>query len=217
MAKKNIRPVAGRPLIAYAIGAALGSHCVERILVSTDDVQIAEVAGGCGAEVPFLRPPELAGDDSPTVDALVHALEWLQTEQGYAPEFTLLIQATSPLVRAADIEEVHAILRDKGADAVVSVCEAHPSPYWMHKLEEDGRMVDFVETKPESRRQDLPPIYGRNGALWLARTEILVRRRSFITKNTYSYIMETERSLEVDGEADLAIADLLLAQEARGA
>lgn len=208
--RKNIRSVCGKPLIAYSLQAALDSEKISRTIVSTDDQHIADIALGLGGEVPFLRPGELARDESSSIDVLIYTLEWLRRLENYQPELTLLIQPTSPLVRVADIEEILKVFDETEADAVVSVCEAHPSPYWMHRIESDGRLVDFFETQLESRRQDIPPVYQRNGALWLAKTKVLIDQKSFIGDKTYAYLMGRERSLEIDSEIDLVLAEYLL-------
>ena len=207
--RKNIRLLAGKPLIAYTTEAALQSEYLDRIIVSTDDEEIAEITKSFGAEVPFLRPMELARDDSPTIDVLIHAIEWLENNDKYIPDIIVLLQPTSPLTIAKDIDTAIELYIEKKADAVVSVCEAEHSPYWMHKIE-NGRLVDFVETIYESRRQDLPTVYRRNGAIWIASKDILMRQKTFFTGNTYGYIMPYNRSVEIDTLLDMKLVEVLI-------
>jgi CMP-N-acetylneuraminic acid synthetase len=206
--RKNIRALGGRPLISYAIGTALAAKNIDRLIVSTEDPEIADVAKACGADVPFLRPPELAQDDSKVVDALLHTLDRTDREEGYKPDLVVLLQPTSPFLIGSDIDGAVAKCRQPGVDAVVSVCLPDHSPYWMHRMEEDGRLTDFVGTVYESRRQDLPPVYFRNGAIFMAKTEVLVNAGSFFGDRTYAYVMDQDRSLQIDTERDLRLAEI---------
>lgn len=210
--QKNIRPLAGKPLIAYTIEAALQSNYLARVIISTDDEEIAEIAKSFGAEVPFMRPAEFARDDSPTMDVLIHAIGWLENNDKYIPDIIVLLQPTSPLTIAKDIDAAIELYIEKKADAVVSVCEVEHSPYWMHKIE-NGRLVDFVETIYESRRQDLPTVYRRNGAIWIASKDILMKQNTFFTENTYGYVMPQETSIEVDTLLDLKFAEVLIEED----
>lgn len=208
---KNIAPVAGRPLIAWTIAAAQEARCVERVVLTTDSPVIAEVAREYGAETPFLRPPELAEDDTPGIVPILHAVGWLDEHEGYCPDYVMALQPTSPLRTAQDIEAAARLAWEKAADGVVSVCPAKHHPYWMKKIAEDGRMADFLPIDREyTRRQDLPPVYALNGALYLVRREVLVQRETWYTDRTYAYVMPPERSLDVDTPWELYLADLIL-------
>ena len=209
--RKNIRPVGGKPLIAYTIDAALASGCLDRVILSTDDTEIAGVAKACGAEVPFMRPAEMAADASPVIDATLHAFQWLEKNENYFPMFGMLLQPTSPLRTAGDIQKAVALAVERGADAVVSVAEADRHPYLMKAIDAQGRLSPFVDTPlSESRRQDLPPVYAINGAIYLVKRTVLQERRSWCPAGALAYVMPAERSLDVDTPWDLKLADLIL-------
>jgi CMP-N,N'-diacetyllegionaminic acid synthase len=208
---KNIKPVAGKPLLAWTIEAALGSRSLARVIVSTDDLEISEVAHRHSAEVPFLRPAGLAQDDTPGIEPVLHAARWLDEHEGYRPDYLMVLQPTSPLRSTKDIEAAAQLARDRQADGVVSVCPAPQHPYWMKSIGEDGRLVDFLSvSEAYTRRQDLPPAYALNGAIYLVRRRVFLEQRTFYTDRTYAYVMPPERSLDIDTAWDLYLADLIL-------
>jgi N-acylneuraminate cytidylyltransferase/CMP-N,N'-diacetyllegionaminic acid synthase len=208
---KNIRPLAGKSLIAYTIETALASALIDRIIVSTDDVNIADVAGKYGANVPFLRPAELARDDTPVIDSVLHAMRWLDEHEGYRPDYVMLLQPTSPLRSTEDIDGAVQLAREKQADSVVSVYSVHQHPYWMKRVTKDGRLVDFLSLdRTYTCRQDLPSVYALNGAIYLARREILLERQTFYTNQTCAYVMPPERSLDIDTLWDFYMTELIL-------
>lgn len=207
---KNILPLAGKPLIAWTIEAAIQSGLCDEVMVSTDDEEIAEVSMAYGAAVPFMRPPELATDDATTMDVIIHAMEW-QKKQGKVYDLLLLLQATSPLRHAEDIREAARLFRQKNATAVVSVCESEHSPLWTHTIGNDLSMKDFLAGELQNKnRQQLGKFYRLNGAIYLARWDFLKARRSFFSENTYAYIMDQERSADIDKELDLKFAEFLI-------
>ena len=208
---KNTALVAGKPLIVWTIEAALGSGCLDRILVSTDGEDIAAVAREAGAETPFLRPAELARDDTPTTDVVLHAAAWLEAHQRYQPAAVMVLQPTTPLRTAEDIVAGLKLLEDRQADAVVGICEAAHHPFWMKRLRADGRLEDFLpQDRVPARRQELPAAYALNGALYVARRAPLLAHRTFMLPNTCGYVMPPERSLDVDTRWDLELADFAL-------
>jgi len=212
---KNIRPVGGKPLIAWTLEAALKCPLVNRVVVTTDSQEIADVCRAFGAEVPFLRPSELAQDDTPGMDPLLHAVRWLEDNENYRPELVMLAQATSPLRPAEDMSRAIELLFEKSADAVVSVTPVEEHPFAMKRMDEDGRMTDYVgQENPVNRRQDLPPLYVLNGAIYLVRRDVLLREETFYTDCTYGLIMPPERSIDVDTAWDLYLADLILRDRA---
>jgi CMP-N-acetylneuraminic acid synthetase len=215
--RKNLAPLAGRPLIAYTIEAARQARSVDRVLVSTDDREIAEVAQREGAEAPFLRPADLAGDDVPGVDVALHALDWLAEHEGAEPEYVVFLQPTSPLRTAEDIDAAVDRLRGGDADAVVSVTPTAHHPYWAKRVLPDGRLADFLEAGEWQRRprQELPPACVLNGAIYAARRAFLVANRSYYGERTAAYVMPPERSLDVDTPWDLYLAGLVLADKTR--
>lgn len=212
---KNLAAVAGKPLLAYAIEAARRAAVVERVVVSTDSSAIAEVARQWGGEVPFLRPEELARDDIPGVLPIIHAVTWLEEHEGYRSDYVLCLQPTSPLRTAQDIEQAMALALKKQADSVISVTPVHDHPYWTKTVDAEGRMSEFMTAKkPVLRRQDLPPAYVLNGAVYLVKREVLLRRRSLYGEKTCAYVMPRERSLDIDTPWDLYLADLILRDRA---
>lgn len=209
--RKNLAPLAGKPLIAWTIEAAREAGCLQRIIVSTDSEEIAAAAREAGAEAPFLRPPELARDDTPTTDAVIHAVRWLEEHDGYQPEAVMILQPTCPLRTADDIREGVALMGEKEAESVVAVCEAKQHPRWMKQIEPDGRLTDFAgDWQFTTRRQDLPQLYALNGALYLTRCDILVAHNTVFPPRTFAYVMPRERSLDIDTRWDLHVAGLLL-------
>ena len=208
---KNIQPVAGKPLIAWTVRAAQDSGVFERIVVSTDSPNIAHAAGACGAEIPFMRPAQLARDDTPGIDPVLHAVRWLETHEQFIPEWVMLLQPTSPLRTAEDIREACTLALQHNADAVVSVTYVHDHPYWMKKITPDGRLEDFIaQPTPITRRQDLPAAYALNGAIYLVRRSVLVEQETLFPHNTHALVMARERSLDVDTPWDLYVADLIM-------
>lgn len=212
--RKNIKMLAGKPLIAWTIEAALQSHVLNRVIVSTDDEEIAEISKKWKAEVPFLRPCDLAKDDSPTLPVLQHALSWLRSSEGYIPEVIVTLQPTSPLRRAEHIDQAIALLQKTRADSMVSVCLTEHSPYWMKRLEED-RVFPFLDGKKEyQRRQDLPPVYRINGAIYATRYEILMKENRILGEDTRALVMDRESSIDIDTPLDFKMAELILRERA---
>ena len=208
---KNIKPLAGKPLIAWTVEAALQSKGLDRVMVSTDDEKIAQTARQWGAEVPFLRPGELAGDASPHILAVQHALEWLQDHEGERPEYIMLLQPTSPLRATQDIDAVIELAKEKNADAVVSVCESKNHPYTTYRLTENGMLEVYVSSDiGYLRRQDLPPAYVLNGAIYLNRCDSLLGAITFVPEGAYPYIMPLERSMDIDTLWDFALVEFVI-------
>ncbi len=209
--RKNIKPIAGKPLIAWTIEAALSSQFLDAVVVSTEDEEIAEVARQWGSQVPFLRPQELAQDDTPGIDPVLHALKQL-------PEFDamLVLQPTSPLRTTEDIDRCIGLALDLPASSVVSVSEPERHPYWMYRLGADQRLQPLIDVPPISRRQELPPVYAMNGALYYARTDWLWQHRTFVTNETAAYVMPPERSVDLDTLLDWKLAELLFKERSDG-
>jgi CMP-N,N'-diacetyllegionaminic acid synthase len=203
---KNIKPLAGKPLITWTIEAALSSCLRDSVVVSTDDVRIAEVAQQAGALVPFMRPAALASDTAPAVDVVLHALQQL-------PQFdsVLLLQPTSPLRSSEDIDACLALARERCAPSVVSVCESSTHPAWTYWLSEDNRLDPVLREPLRSRRQDLPPAYSVNGALYFAHADWLKHRRRLIADETVAYEMPAERSIDIDTMLDWRLAEVVIA------
>lgn len=205
---KNIRPVHGRPLIDFTIGAARAARCVDRVVLSTDDETIAAAALAGGCEVPFMRPAALADDEARSIDVVLDALDRLPPH-----DMVVLLQPTSPARTAADIDDACAQLVRHGAPSCVSVTLADESPYWMFRLDEAMRLAPLLPAPvAASRRQDLPPVYVLNGAVYAARTEWLRRTGGFVGEGTVAHVMPRERSIDIDTLADF---EAFAAQSAR--
>jgi N-acylneuraminate cytidylyltransferase len=201
---KNIRVVAGKPLIAWTIAAARGAACVDRVVVSTDDEAIADVARACGAEVPFLRPAELARDDTPGIAPVRHALETL----GVTSPWTLLLQPTSPLRTSADIDSAFGVAAATDADAVLGVAAVRQHAAWQRERDDDG-WLRAIETPPATRQQ-LPQRFCPNGAIYLCRTVVILEQQSLTPTKTAAYEMPGSRSIDVDLIDDLVMVEALL-------
>lgn len=208
---KNLAPLAGKPLIEWTLDAAAAGSCLDRVIVSTDDESIAGFCRERGAQVPFIRPAELAQDDSTHIAVVQHALEWLATNEAYRPDYVMVLQPTSPLRIALDINEAVRIAERTNASAVVSVTAAHDHPYWVRRLRDDGTLAEFVRCDVAyPRRQVLPPAYALNGAIYLTLRSVLLQSRCFEPPGTMAYVMPEERSLQVDTPWDLRLCDLVL-------
>jgi CMP-N,N'-diacetyllegionaminic acid synthase len=210
--RKNIRSLYGKPLLAYTAAAALAAQRLTRVILSTEDAEIAEVGRNCGLEVPFLRPAELAQDASPTLPVVQHALHYLAA-QGDQFEAVCLLQPTNPLRLPADIDGAIELLEATGADSVISFVEAgehHPAR--MKMLTPEGRVLDppFAEAFEGQPRQALPPYYLREGSIYLTRTAVLLQQHSFKGEDCRAWLMPAERACNIDTPFDLYLAELLL-------
>lgn len=206
--KKNVELLNGNPLIAYSIEAALKSRYVNRVIASTEDQEIAEISRRYGAEV-IDRPKELARDDSPIIDAIFHVLDFLE-KAGYVPDVVVLLQPTSPLRNADDVDNAVNLFLSSGCGSVVSVCEFKHTPYWGFKIENGYLKPLFAEAYLKRRRQDLPKAYIPNGAIFIARPDTLRKYKSFYCPKTIPYIMPLERSIDIDDETDFMLAELIM-------
>lgn len=216
---KNIRPLGGRPLIAWTIDAARHVGAIDRLIVSTDCEEIAAIARAEGAEVPFLRPADLASDTAGSLGVALHALDAMATE-GFIPDALMLLQPTTPLRRAQDIADCVSLFeRRADIDAVVSLTPVpvHHNAHWQFELSEDQRL-SAADGSPLSRviprRQDLPATYIRNGAIYLTQCDSLRINQSFFGSRCAGHVMPAERSINIDTEADFAAAEAAL--QARG-
>lgn len=206
---KNIRLLGGKPLISWTIEAAQGSAYIDRLVLSSDDPAIIEVARTWGCEVPFARPAELARDDTPGIAPVLHAIEALP---GY--DYVVLLQPTSPLRSISDIDGCLELCVRAGFPACVSVTEPDKSPYWMYTLDPSGQMRPLMEgVERFDRRQELPQVYALNGAVYAADCRWLAASRSFVTLETGGYLMPRERSADIDTELDLLCVEALLERQ----
>jgi CMP-N,N'-diacetyllegionaminic acid synthase len=206
--RKNIKSLAGKPLIGWTIDVAKQASCIDRIVVTTENEEIAAVARELGAEVPFMRPTELATDETPGIAPVLHALKQLPDY-----EWVLLLQPTSPLRTHTDIEAIWQLCQSSAAPSAVSITEASKHPYWMYAQDDQARLQPFISGRPDiTRRQDLPAAYALNGALYLAKTEWLFQQGSFVGPETVGYVMSPERSADLDTEQDWRWVEFLVGQ-----
>lgn len=204
--RKNIRETAGKPLIAWTIEAAQKSNYIDRIVLSSDDLEIIEVAQRWGCEVPFIRPAELARDDTPGMDPIIHTLQNLEKY-----DYIVLLQPTSPLRIASDIDQSIELCSLNNSNACVSVSETDKSPYWMYSLESNNQMTPILTAKDSNlRRQDLPTFVALNGAVYVAKCDWLLLNKTFVTNETIAYQMPKERSIDIDTDYDWYVAEVML-------
>jgi CMP-N,N'-diacetyllegionaminic acid synthase len=214
---KNLKPLAGKPLIAYTVEAARESSVFDRLVLSTDAPDIADAVRSLGCEVPFMRPADLARDDTPHLPVLQHALQWLDGHQQYRPDAVMILQPTSPFRRPRHIRESIALLEQSGAESVVSVSEvpAHYNPMRTLRVDDRGLASLFVTGQPVrrriNRRQDMPTAWTMNGAIYLFRTAVLFAAEpSLYGERTAAYVMRDADGISIDSLDDWAEAERLL-------
>ena len=209
--KKNIKPLLGRPLIAYSIVEALRAKSLTRVIVSSDDKETLEVAKKYGAETPFIRPKELATDDALAIDVMVHAIKTCEELEGMRYDYAVMLQPTTPMRKGEDIDEAVGKLVNSMADSVISIVNVGAKhPYRMRKIVND-LLVDYADEGVENLpRQKLPPIYIRNGAIYAGKRDVIVEERSFKGKKCLAHFMPEERSVNIDSKIDLVLAETLM-------
>jgi len=211
--RKNIRMVAGKPLIAYTIEPALAVRSrLHRLIVSTDDAEIADVARHFGADVPFMRPADLGGDKVPMVPVLKHAIQTVEAMDGVRLDWVLLLQPTCPFRASEDILAALDLAAQGGCDSVISVVQVlSRHPILMKKIENDRLLPYSIEEVEGTRRQDYtPPAYMRNGCIYLSRRDNLMEHNSIWGKVIRPYIMPEDRSVNVDSELDMKLVEFML-------
>ncbi|MGB9979490.1 cytidylyltransferase domain-containing protein [Methanobacterium sp.] len=206
--RKNIKKIAGKPLIAYTIESAVESKHIDKVIVSTEDQEIAHISKEYGAEI-IKRPEKLALDNSSTIDAIFHCLNYLKIEK-YMPDIVVLLQPTSPLRTTENIDESIEFFCKKDCESVISVCEFEHSPYWSLKIENHYLKPNFGDKYFKMRRQDLPTLYLPNGAIFISNPQNLMNYESFYSKKIMPYLMSPENSIDIDSELDFKIAETIL-------
>ncbi len=210
--RKNVRLLAGKPLIAHTIEQAQLARSVNRVVVSTDDPEIASVAQKFGAEVVW-RPPEISGDDAPSEAALLHALEYLEQTEGYQPDILVFLQCTAPLTLAEDIEGTIRVLLEEDADTALAVTPFHR---FLWRKDEKGDAVGINHDKRHRPlRQEMEPQYLETGAVYVMRVEGFKKAKHRFFGKTALYVMPPERCWEIDEPVDLLIAEVLLREQQR--
>lgn len=212
--RKNLRLLGGRPLVAHSVEAALASQSIDRVIVSTDDNEIAEAARRAGAEVPFLRPAHLAQDHSPELLSWHHALEFVTSEAGRMPAIFVSVPATSPFRSPADLDAAVELLRSASCDLVITVTEPKHNPYFtIIALDFDGTASLFARP-PQSvySRQSAPPVYGMTAVAFVARPEFVKSATSLFEGRVRALFVPPLRALDIDTELDLEFAEFLFAR-----
>lgn len=203
---KNTRNLAGKPLIAWSIEAANRSQLVDMTVVSTDSIKTAKLAKSLGANVPFIRPAELALDDTPGIDPVLHATQMIP---GY--DILVVLQPTSPLRTTQDIDAAIQYLQESEADFCISVTRSKIHPNWLYSKNSDGFLSRYEDDSQETHRQSLTSLYAPNGAIYIARTEKLLEHESMLGPRTVAYEMSDVTSWDIDTLFDFRLCEWLLA------
>lgn len=209
--KKNIRLLAGKPLIAYTIETAQKCKMLDRTIVSTDDVEIAEVAKEYGGGVPFMRPKELALDETAMLPVLQHAVSFIEKMDNIHVDMVVLLDPTSPSRTIENIEECIQKLERENVDSVVTICEVEHNPYFVMMELHNDRLVPLIKSdKVITRRQDAPKVYRLNAAVYAFNRDVLMKAKKMIPDNTMAVIMSHEQSTHIDHEIDFEFAEYMM-------
>ena len=204
--RKNIKLAGGKPLIAWMIDTAKKSKHIDKLILSSEDDEIIKVAETFGCHAPFVRPAEFAQDKSSASDVIIHALNQIQ---GF--EYVMLLQPTSPLTIAKDIDGCIDLCINSNAQSVVSVSEPKKNPYWTFTMKENNKLVPVFEQKYfNQRRQDLPEVYIPTGAIYMADSKWFLKNKSFYSDSTLGYVIPKERSLDIDSELDFKVFETII-------
>lgn len=212
--RKNIRILNGKPLLQYTAEAALSASHLSRIILSTDDEEIAEVGRRCGLEVPFLRPAELARDDTPSLPVVQHAVRWLEA-QGSCFDAVCLLQPTAPLRRAEDIDACIQLLEKSGADSVVTILPVPPehNPHWVYFKDRAGLLhISTGEAAPIPRRQELPPAFQREGSVYVTRRDVLMEEDSLYGRRLVGHLLTEQQRVDINCPEDWTRAEHLISR-----
>lgn len=206
---KNIRPLAGKPMLAWTIEAARASRYVDRVIVSTDDDAIAAVAAACGAEVPFRRPPELSGDTAQIEDAVRHAMVWM-TEHDRSYDYVVHLTPANPLRTAADVDRaIESLDANPVAEAVLTVVQCEKTPLFANQLPPDRNLNGFIAEEIKFKnRQELPIYYQLAGSVSASTWESFLTHKSFLTPRSYALVVGERTGTDVDSLKDFLMAEL---------
>ncbi len=213
--RKNIRPFAGHPLIAYSISAGLAAETVTRVIVSTDDEEIAAISRRYGAETPFLRPAEFSEDSTPDLPVFQHALEWLHKNEDYLPEIVVQLRPTSPFRRVQHIDQaIYRLLEHPEADSVRTVCIPFQNPFKMWRIGQDGIMQPLLQTEFEEPynmpRQALPEVYWQTGYVDAAWVDTILTKNSMTGTRILPLVIDPSEWIDIDSPDDWRRAERLL-------
>lgn len=212
--RKNIKLLVDKPLIAWSIEVAKACKYVDRVIVSTDDEEIKRISEQYGAEVPFLRPEYLSNDHASSFDVIKHAIDFLTLSR--SNELIVLLQPTSPLRLASEIDAALEFFVQKNAKGVVSISETEHSPMWSNTLPEDGCMSDFIRPEVQGKRsQDLPTFFRLNGSIYIYETlSLLEQSKIFFNENVYGFQTSLETAVDIDTGLDFSIAETIMKNRA---
>lgn len=212
---KNIKLLNGKPLIAYAISAAINSRYRDRVIVSTDDKKIARVAQRWGAEIPFIRPAHLATDKATSSSVLLHAINFLEAKENYRPDLIVLIQPTCPFVLPVDVDKVIETLVAEGTNSCFSVCSISERPEWMFDLYKGKPRLFLTGVNLKNNSLGLPRLFKLNGAVYVVKRSILLRNKKIMDeKKSSMIIMPRERSIDIEEPFDFHLAETILNHDA---
>ena len=206
--RKNIKLFNSKPLIYWSIKAALNSRFIDRVIVSTEDKEIAEIARSFSAEIPFFRPMELAMDNTPGIDPVLHALDNLPDVKDL-----LLLQPTSPLRESRHIDEIFRLRSKLNSDSAVSVSLSRKNIDLFFHMKSMNQLEPYSENFKALPRQEYPDLFTLNGSLYLSSAESLISNKSFFSSNTVGYVMDPEYSIDIDTQLDWDIAEFLMAKK----
>lgn len=212
VSRKNIRPLAGKPLLQWTAEAALEARTLARVVLSTDDEEIANVGRDCGLSVPFMRPAELAADDTPTLPVVQHAIHMLE-QLGNRFDAVCLLQPTSPFRTPTDIDTCVDLLATSGADAVISVLRvpSEHNPHWVYFRGSDGALsLSTGELEPMPRRQLLPEAFHREGSVYVTRRDVVMGHNSLFGKRVLGYELPHARTINIDTPTDWLRAESMM-------
>jgi len=212
--RKNVRLMGGKPLLQYTIQAALGAHALTRVVLSTEDEEIAALGQQCGVDVPFRRPLELAQDDTPTLPVVVHAVSWLEGV-GECFDAVCVLQPTHPLRRPEQIDACVELLKQTDADSVVTVLRVPPqyNPHWVYFVDERGNLrLALGACEPLPRRQELPLAFHREGSVYVTRRDVIMNQQSLYGERVVGCELDPHRTVNIDGWEDWERAERLLVE-----
>lgn len=207
---KNTRLLAGRPLVAYTFDCARECVSLDRVIVSTDSPDVADLARAAGIDVPFMRPAELATDQSGTIDVLLHTMRFVEQQEGAPYDLVLLLHATCPFRLPEDVDACLGLVAEDGAESAFTVSRSHGNPYF-NMVEVDSSGVRLSKSGDFACRQDAPDVYDINGAAYAWTWDALERARAVILPGSRVHVMPRERSVDIDDELDFRIAECLMA------
>jgi len=211
--RKNIKRLAGKPLIYYTINAAQKSKLITECIVSTDDSEIAKISSELGANVPFLRPGELAQDATPTLPVIQHSVQFLEKEKVVKYDYIVILQPTSPFRLPEDIDNTIEKLITSGADSAVSLVEIEPRnhPIKAKQLDSQERVLPFCMEEPEGiRRQDIPKAYKRSSAVYVMKRDLVMNHSKLFGDHIVGHIVPKERYIDIDSELDWMLAEQMM-------